>query len=311
RMTLTDANNNGIFDNYSVEVLQADDYYPFGMRITRKLTSSENNYTYNGKEHENDFGLNWYHYGARYYDPAVGRWWVVDPAREFQSSYLFSANSPIVWSDPDGKETMNNVQYNYAMGNLVRIFQTLHISDMYNQGYQATSQTDGGIYLKTNFDMRQVSASPLYQQSSFLDNLIGGVMSIAKNSNQSPNDIKSDVTINPVKIYLYKQNTLDFTITGFDYKYEKSNPKQTEVIVTILISRSDGSSGKLGTMTMSKGYFEKVFDIENLKKAGEQAREQGMEDGRKGQPNEKSLYQSLTNFFSDLKSLFGVGKEKM
>ncbi|MCK6602976.1 MAG: hypothetical protein L6Q77_14260, partial [Bacteroidetes bacterium] len=25
RMTLTDANNNGIFDNYSVEVLQADD----------------------------------------------------------------------------------------------------------------------------------------------------------------------------------------------------------------------------------------------------------------------------------------------
>jgi len=39
-MNLTDANNNGIFDNYTVEVLQADDYYPFGIGIPRKLTSS-------------------------------------------------------------------------------------------------------------------------------------------------------------------------------------------------------------------------------------------------------------------------------
>jgi len=103
RMTLTDANNNGIFDNYSVEVLQADDYYPFGMRITRKVTSSENNYTYNGKEHENDFGLNWYHYGARYYDPAVGRWWAVDPVDENYSPMVALNNNPIVFIDPDGK----------------------------------------------------------------------------------------------------------------------------------------------------------------------------------------------------------------
>ncbi|MCK6603251.1 MAG: RHS repeat-associated core domain-containing protein, partial [Bacteroidetes bacterium] len=116
RMTLTDANNNGIFDNYSVEVLQADDYYPFGMRITRKLTSSENNYTYNGKEHENDFGLNWYHYGARYYDPNVGRWRAVDPVDEFNSPYCYVGNNPINLVDPNGMET----EY-YVDGKLDRI----------------------------------------------------------------------------------------------------------------------------------------------------------------------------------------------
>ena len=39
----------------------------------------ENRYLYNGKELDTEFGLNWYHYGARMYDPAVGRFTGVDP----------------------------------------------------------------------------------------------------------------------------------------------------------------------------------------------------------------------------------------
>jgi len=52
-----------------------------------------------------DHNLNWYHYGARYYDPQLGRWLQVDPADEFNSPYVYVGNNPVMYIDPDGKET--------------------------------------------------------------------------------------------------------------------------------------------------------------------------------------------------------------
>jgi len=43
------------------------------------VNSPGNDYTYNGKELNEDFGLSLYDYGARWYDAALGRWWSVDP----------------------------------------------------------------------------------------------------------------------------------------------------------------------------------------------------------------------------------------
>jgi RHS repeat-associated protein len=69
----------------------------------------ENKYLYNGKEKEDDLFSNnrtlmWYHYGARYYDPQLGRWHSVDPADEFYSPYAYGPNDPINGLDPDGTE---------------------------------------------------------------------------------------------------------------------------------------------------------------------------------------------------------------
>ncbi len=95
----TFSNNNG-----TATLLQADSYYPFGYKMPglSYQNGAENKFTYNGKELEDEFGLDWYHYGARYYDPAVGRWWSVDPLDEFMSPYIYVGNNPIMLVDPDG-----------------------------------------------------------------------------------------------------------------------------------------------------------------------------------------------------------------
>jgi len=81
------------------------DYYPFGMTIPGSVETAglENKNLYNSKELVDDHNLNWYHYGARYYDPQLGRWWQVDPADEQYSPYTYCANNPICALDPDGK----------------------------------------------------------------------------------------------------------------------------------------------------------------------------------------------------------------
>jgi RHS repeat-associated protein len=68
---------------------------------------TKNKYLYNSKELQDELGLDWYDYGARFYDPQIGRWHSVDPKSEkyFEMSpYNFCGNSPVVNRDIDGQD---------------------------------------------------------------------------------------------------------------------------------------------------------------------------------------------------------------
>ena len=67
-------------------------------------------YTYNGKELDTDFGLNWYHYGARMYDPAVGRFTGVDPISDqfpWVSTFNYAENEPVANIDLHGLQKLS------------------------------------------------------------------------------------------------------------------------------------------------------------------------------------------------------------
>jgi RHS repeat-associated protein len=104
--------NTRITFNQNGEIIQEDAYYPFGMKMNGLCyetgTDYKNKYLYNGKELQDDFGLDWYDYGARFYDPQIGRWHSVDPSadeegQEVASPYCYVENNPISRNDPDGR----------------------------------------------------------------------------------------------------------------------------------------------------------------------------------------------------------------
>ena len=93
-------------------IVQQSDYYPYGMtHRPQAVTTSDNRYLFNGKELQNNLlggvNLDWYDYGARFYDPQIGRWHVADPVTSEYPSispYVYCVNDPINLIDPDGKD---------------------------------------------------------------------------------------------------------------------------------------------------------------------------------------------------------------
>lgn len=85
-----------------------DNYYPFGLTFNsyQRENAVKNQYLYNnGAERQDELDLNVDATKFRMYDPAMGRWWQIDPkVDEFYgwTSYNYSLDNPVRYNDPNG-----------------------------------------------------------------------------------------------------------------------------------------------------------------------------------------------------------------
>ncbi len=89
------------------QVVAYDDYDPWGMILPGRSMSAQANLPnkFTGNEHDDDFGLNWDYFGARYYDAVIGRFPTIDPLADRFSSvspYSYPFNNPLRYTDPTG-----------------------------------------------------------------------------------------------------------------------------------------------------------------------------------------------------------------
>ncbi len=123
RLSYTKDNTTGL-----AKIMDESHYYPFGLKHTNYNTTvlklrggniqvaigtagtvvmPKNLRMFGNKELQNEMNLNFYDFGARNYMADIGRWGSVDPLAEKYysiSPYVYCANNPIFYVDPNGKE---------------------------------------------------------------------------------------------------------------------------------------------------------------------------------------------------------------
>ncbi|MDH5609353.1 MAG: hypothetical protein OEY56_07720 [Cyclobacteriaceae bacterium] len=86
-------------------VVQRDDYYPFGLSFNSYTSGQENLYKFQGQEHQDETG--WDSFKWRNSDPALGRFFNIDPMSEafyYNSPYAFSENKVTTHVELEGLE---------------------------------------------------------------------------------------------------------------------------------------------------------------------------------------------------------------
>ena len=104
--------DNRVVMSESGAIEQINDYYPTGALMGSSTNGDVLRYKYNGKELDRLNGLDWYDYGARNYDAALGIWRSQDNLQETHpdiGSYVYVYNNPMRMADPDGQDGITNL----------------------------------------------------------------------------------------------------------------------------------------------------------------------------------------------------------
>jgi len=171
-------------DTSMIRIMEENHYYPFGLKhdsyntqhlgystytdegeitnyvleeVPKFVGDGSFAYKFGNKELQDELGLNMYDYGARNYDPALGRWMNIDPLSETSrrwTPYNYAYNNPMYFVDPDGMQANDWVYVNDEMKYDSRVTDQASATELYGEeakyhevGYSYTSREGDNIVL--------------------------------------------------------------------------------------------------------------------------------------------------------------------
>lgn len=200
-------------------ILERNNFYPFGKRWDEdNSTLSDNRYRFNGKEKQVVGNIGWLDFGARMYDPEIGRWFVPDPAAESSYStsiYDYCLNNPVKFIDVNGKSPYYNRQ-----GKLVRVDDAGFTGDIY------IIEDNGDVKpIKQTFSLSLEAQSLLYtdvlNHMSDIDfsNLHNGKVSINTNRSRGRRITYNDPAEETQRYGTHKNSQGEIVVSSMENKY--------------------------------------------------------------------------------------------
>ncbi len=129
-------------------IAESTEYNPFGTTRTHS-GATLTNYKYTDQELDPETGL--YNYGARYYDPMIGRFISPDPIVQAPfnpqslNRYRYCINSPLVYTDPSGYWSWNPLDWAEEIGDFFGdVFTEIWQNDIFRMCAQAAAFYYGG-----------------------------------------------------------------------------------------------------------------------------------------------------------------------
>lgn len=133
-------------NHYVGGLMEENHYYPFGLSVNDgTLPVTEHRFLYQGKEYQDEMGLNLQDFRSRQYDPQIGRFINADPMHQGSSPYVSMLNNPISNTDPSGKYVGYDDAIAFTIGALVNLAVQAYYGNIHSIAEGADYFVAGGL----------------------------------------------------------------------------------------------------------------------------------------------------------------------
>ena len=212
--------NNRIVTDGSGNIQQNTNYYPYGGMTYISTNQGEQQFKYNGKEYDPMHGLNEYDYGARHYDPAIGKFTTMDPLCEKYyhiSPYAYCGGNPVNYIDPNGDSIIvkigENIELLYENHTLYNKDGSLYIGENeFIKKVAKALQTIYGTSIGKNLIDELSGSRNLFKieeySNSHFNSRILDIINYSRTSNEIPNSGGGIIKWNPDGTWLFTEDDL-------------------------------------------------------------------------------------------------------